>query len=230
MRTSAGADPARRVASRAPSSTAVDLSTATVRQPFADVRARSERSPHDVRPSASGPLPGARLARWTYLDLTERGDHRDCPPAIRDSSSPITPCCRPASTCGEKADLSGACFVGDPDVRSPAARARTSRARALTGPHCLKGCEAAVGANLALANLDSAFLIAESGAASALEAADAGPPGQGLEAAVVTDAFLVQHGARTAHTATGWTSPAPSFVTASAREPESVGPAPSGRR
>ena len=58
----------------------------------------------------------------------------------------------------------------------------------LTGAF-LKGAKLS-GSNLTLANLDSAFLIAESGATSALEATDVDLQDK-LEAAVVTDAFLV---------------------------------------
>ncbi|WP_404391782.1 pentapeptide repeat-containing protein [Humibacillus xanthopallidus] len=121
---------------------------------------------------------------WSYLDLTS-ATITGIPSAIESLAADHA--LLPTGLSLQGVDLSGATFAGARMYEAQLQRANLQGAT-LTGAF-LKGAKLS-GANLTLANLDSAYLIAESGNASALEATGADLRDK-LEAAVVTDAFLV---------------------------------------
>jgi uncharacterized protein YjbI with pentapeptide repeats len=120
---------------------------------------------------------------WSYLDLTS-ATITGIPSAITGLAADHA--LLPTGLNLQKINLSGATFTGARMYEAQLQGANLQGAT-FTGAF-LKGAKLS-GANLTLANLDSAYLIAESGDTSALEAS--GDLQDKLEAAVVTDAFLV---------------------------------------
>ena len=180
----------------------VDLTTAKFDK-LAEVRPL-QWSPHDVRPSSSGPLLGT--GRRLDLPRSHRcGDHRTAHqhPEARRRSRPAAD--RPQSA-GK--DLSGASFVGtrmyevqlqEANLQGAVLRSALLRGAKLVG-------------NLALANLDGAYLIAEQAEVGGMLDLDK------VEAAMVTDAFLFNTVLDGAH-CDGVDFSGSSFVTASALSP-----------
>ena len=159
---------------------AVDLSTTQFDAVPAFTRGLTART---TFVGATVPFPVLGSA-WTFLDLTSAAI-TGIPSAI--STLVADHALLPTGLDLQKVDLSGASFIGARMYEAQLQGANLQGAT-LTGAF-LKGAKLS-GSNLTLANLDSAFLIAESGATSALEATDVDLQDK-LEAAVVTDAFLV---------------------------------------